>query len=281
MNSFTLEEVKKIAISFNRVFGTSTIVSGPKTTTYKLSLTAFALTLILMLVAILTPAASSAFVLASNFTAAAFECIGIYLYAGRYERQYRDYMLRRSGVLSHEGRYEPSKLNLYKTLWLKKHFKVDQASYLEIVENLDKVISISRRFQNDSISKGEKIIDDLFSMRPYRSLFTLPFLGIALNLLYKLMEVNESLKTQVKLHLNDLPGYGLAALVVMVGLSMLVGLFALGWRLLRDLYLERRKGKCSRNSLNVFVQALLERAPLPIHETRAAAVSAQAREPVA
>lgn len=271
LEMLTLEKIEKIAIQFNLAFGTSTVVSAPKTRSYKLAFISFTLTIFFLAISAINHDASPFFVLLSSLAAAAFEVIGIYLFASKYDQEYRQFMLRKCGVLSNESKFSYKNLEVYKTLWLKKHFKVPQESYLEIIENIDKTVTLGKRFKENSLALGEKTLGHIFSGRLFLRLFTLSFLSIALNVSFKFIDLSGELKMQIAPYLNKLPAYTIAGGVIAIYTAALFGLLALAWRAGRDLYLERRKGKCSKNSMNLFVQTLIKRATLPIYDARALA----------
>ncbi|GEM_PF-3151937 len=269
--ALTLEKIEKTAISFNLAFGTSTIVSGPKTKSYKFAFICFSLASVILALSIFYRNSSLIEILLLSFIALAFFVAGVYLLAIKYDGEYRDFMLKKFGVIAYESKYSRAKLEAYKTLWLQSHFMIRQESFLEVVENLEKAVRLGKKFKDESTTLGEKILNYIFMGRLYGSFFTLGFLSIAMNAFYKFLDYSESLKMRTNPFINDLPAYTLAGAIMAIYAAILFGLIALAWRASRDLYLERRKGKCSKHSLNLFVQTLLKRATLPIYDARALA----------
>lgn len=268
METLTLAKVETLAIKYNLIFGPSTIASGPKTRTYKLAISFILLTVVFMGISIATQVADSNLTLPLSLIAAIFELIALYLLARRYEPQYRQFMLKKYGILGNETNFSRSKLEDYKTVWLKRNIGASEASYLEIVENLSKVLEFSKGFKEHSRALGESILNHIFSIKMFRGFFTLGFIGIAMNATFRILDSNANLKAQATPYFHDLPAYTLAGLVLSIYCAVIFGMVAMAWRASRDFYLERRKGKCSKNTLNFFVQALLKRAILPIYDAR-------------
>lgn len=268
METLTLEKIETLAMRYNLIFGPSTIASGPKTKTYRLAIGFIFLTVILMGVSIAAQVADSNLTLPLSLTAAIFELIALYLLARRYEPQYRQFMLRKHCILGNESNFSKSKLEDYKTVWLKRNVNAPEASYLVIVENLNKVIGLSKSFKENALTLGENILNHIFSFKLFRGFFTLGFVGLAMNATFRILDNNESLKVQAAPYLHNLTAYTVTSIILTIYSVVVFGMVALAWRASRDFYLERRKGKCSKNTLNFFVQALLKRATLPIHDAR-------------
>ncbi|MFG0324015.1 hypothetical protein ACF8EF_17055 [Pseudomonas sp. zjy_15] len=268
MEILTLEKIETVAMKYNLAFGPSTIASGPKTKTYKLAIGFILLTVIFMVGSFAAQVADSKLTLPLCLVAATFELITLYLLARRYEPEYRQFMLKKHGILDNETTYSRSRLEDYKSAWLKRHINASEASYLEIVENLDKVITLSKSFKENALTLGESIINHIFSIKLFRGFFTLGFVGIAMNATFRILDNNESLKAQAAPYLHNLTAYTVTSIILAIYCAAVFGMVALAWRASRDFYLERRRGKCSKNSLNFFVQALLKRATLPIYDAR-------------
>ncbi|KNX78054.1 hypothetical protein DA83_25015 [Pseudomonas sp. 250J] len=260
----TKTEVEKLAIRYARLFHGPTVSGGPKTREYWRAMFLFGCLAICAVIGVFVTALWPEYTLIPGLAALCLEGWALLLWVRTYEPQFREHVLRKEGVLRFSDAFEQSRMGDYKSTWLAANIPVDSGSYLEIAENLQKVRALSGSSRQSTRSRAERFIDYLLALKFARSIFTVGFAALALKIVDYVPLMKDKL---VNVMPAFLPKMGFALFFLFF--ALLIGALLVTWvcAILKR-FLEVRYQRCSAESLDLFMQALLDRASLTVYDSR-------------